>query len=234
MSIPPVQGLSQAVAARALRRAGLKVGNVVSRPSNQFPAGQATGTNPGVARGVPRGFTVTLFVSSGSPQKQVPNVVGETQTQATSDLTRAGFNVQQRNQPSGSATPGNVISQTPPGNTKAANGSTVIITVATAPATTTVPTVTGDPVDGAISALTAAGFKVSQTSRTVTNPDQNGTVVAQSPGGNSTAKKGSTVTIAVGKLQTSSSSSTTTTSTTRTTTTTPTTPTTSTTSSHAQ
>jgi eukaryotic-like serine/threonine-protein kinase len=234
VSIPPVQGLSQAAATKALRRAGLKVGNVVARPSNQFPAGQATGTNPGVARGVPRGFTVTLFVSSGSPQKQVPNVVGETQTQATSDLTRAGFNVQQRNQPSASATLGNVISQTPAGNTKAADGSTVIITVATAPATTTVPTVTGDPVDGAISALTAAGFKVAQTSRTVTNPDQNGTVVAQSPGGNSTAKKGSTVTITVGKLQTSTSTSTTTTSTTRTTTTSPTTSTTSTTTSHGQ
>jgi eukaryotic-like serine/threonine-protein kinase len=233
--VPPVQGLSQAAATKALHRAGLKVGNVVARPSNQFPAGQATGTNPGVARGVPRGFTVTLFVSSGSPQKPVPDVVGETQTQAVSDLTRAGFNFKQRNQPSASATLGNVLSQSPAGNTKAANGSTVIITVATAPATAAVPTVTGDPLDGAISALTAAGFKVAQTFRPVTNPARDGTVVAQSPGGNSTARKGSTVTITIGKLRTSSSSSTTTTPTTPTTptTTTPTTPTTSTTSSHA-
>ncbi len=113
ISIPPVQGLSQAAASRALRRAGLKVGNVVPRPSNQFSAGQATATNPGVAREVPRGFTVTLFVSSGAPQKQVPSVVGESQTQAAADLTRAGFTVHTRNQASATVAVGNVISQSP-------------------------------------------------------------------------------------------------------------------------
>jgi serine/threonine-protein kinase len=227
-----VQGLSEAAAKRALTRAGLRVGNVVSRPSDQFPAGQATATNPGVGRGVPRGFTVTLFVSSGAPQKQVPSVVGETQTQAAADLTRAGFTVRTRNQPSASVPVGNVISQSPAGNTKAANGSGVTITVATAPPTVTVPKVIGDPAAGAVSALTAAGLKVNQTTRTVTNPSNNGVVVDQNPAGNSTAKKGSTVTIVVGVLRTTTSS-TTTTSTTKTTTS-PTTPTTTTTSSHGQ
>ncbi|MGZ4274128.1 MAG: Stk1 family PASTA domain-containing Ser/Thr kinase, partial [Solirubrobacteraceae bacterium] len=221
--IPPVQGLSQAAATKALRRAGLKVGNVVPRPSNQFPAGQATGTSPGVAHSVPRGFSVTLFVSSGASQKQVPNVVGETQTQATADLTRAGFNVQQRNQPSASATVGNVISQTPSGNTKAPAGSNVTITVAAAPTTVSVPPVIGDPPANAVGALTAAGFKVAQRTQDVTNPSQNGEVISQSPSANSNAKKGATVTITVGHLKAGSSSSTTTTSTTKTTTS-PTTP----------
>ncbi|MFZ1996307.1 MAG: PASTA domain-containing protein, partial [Solirubrobacteraceae bacterium] len=219
ISVPPVQGLSTAAATRALRRAGLKVGNVVARPSSQFPAGQATGTNPGVAHAVPRGFGVTLFVSSGAPQTPVPSVVGESQTQAAADLTRAGFTVHTRNEASASVPVGNVISQSPTGNVKAANGSAVTITVATAPPTVTVPRVIGDPVSGAQSALSAAGLKVAQTTRPVTRPGNNGIVVDQSPGGNSTAKKGSTVTIVVGVLSTSTStSSTTTTSTTRTTT----------------
>ena len=108
----------------------------------------------------------------------------------------------------------------------------------TAPATTTVPAVTGDPAGGAVSALRAAGFKVNQTIRVVTNPAKNGTVVAQSPGGNSTAKKGSTVTITVGQLAHTSSSSTSTSTTTTTsttkTTTSPTTSSTSTTTSQGQ
>ncbi len=233
-TVPSVQGLAAAQATRALRRAGLRVGNVVQRPSNQFGAGQATGTNPGATRTVPRGFTVTLFVSSGPAQKAVPPVVGEPQTQATADLTRAGFSVQQRNQPSTTATPGTVTAQNPGGNTKASAGSTVTITVATAPATVTVPKVIGDPASGAVSALTAGGFKVVQTSRSVTNPEQNGTVVAQSPAGNSTAKKGSTVTVTVGKLASTSSSSSTTRSTTTTTTSSPTTTTSPTATSHAR
>jgi eukaryotic-like serine/threonine-protein kinase len=216
VSIPPVQGLSQAAATKALRRAGLKVSNVVLRPSNQFSAGHATGTNPGVARSVPRGFSVTLFVSSGASQKPVPNVVGETQTQAAADLTRAGFNPKSTNQPSSTETVGNVISQSPVGNTKAPVGSDVTITVATAPTTVPVPPVTGDPPANAISALRAAGFQVAQKTQSVTNPSQNGVVISQSPSANTTARKGSTVTVTVGKL--ASSSSTTTSSTTTTTT----------------
>ncbi|MGH2894757.1 MAG: PASTA domain-containing protein, partial [Solirubrobacteraceae bacterium] len=231
VTVPTVQGLSEANAKKALTRAGLKVGNVVRRPSDQFEAGEATATNPGVGRGVPRGFTVTLFVSLGAPQKQVPSVVGETQTQAVSDLTRAGFTFHVRNQPSTTVPVGNVISQSPAGNTKAANGSAVTITVATAPPTVTVPNVVGDPAAGAVSALTAAGLKPNQTTRTVTKPSNNGVVVDQNPSGNSTAKKGSTVTIVVGVLSPASSS--TTTSTTKTTTS-PTTSTTTTTSSHSQ
>ncbi len=232
-SVPSVQGLTEAQATRVLRRAGLRVGNVVTQTSNRFAQGQVTGTNPGTARSVPRGTAVTLFVSSGQPEKKVPNVVGEGQTQATEDLTRAGFDVSQRDQSTPSQSDvGNVISQSPSGNTNAPNGSSVTITVGTAPTTVSVPTVTGDPPANAASALTASGFRVAQRTTTVTNPSQNGVVVSQSPAANSTATKGSTVTITIGKLaSSSSSSSTTTTSTTKTTTTTPTTtPTTTTTS----
>ena len=92
-----------------------------SQSSNRFAQGQVTGTNPGTARSVPRGTAVTLFVSSGQPQKKVPNVVGESQTQATEDLTRAGFDVQQRDQSTPTQSDvGNVISQSPSGNTNAA------------------------------------------------------------------------------------------------------------------
>jgi serine/threonine-protein kinase len=233
VSVPTVQGLSQAAAKKTLTHAGLKVGNVVLRPSDQFAAGQATATNPGVGRDVPHGFSVTLFVSSGAPQKAVPPVVGESQTQAAADLTRAGFNVRSKQQASADVTVGNVISQSPAGNTKAANGSTVTITVATAPPTVTVPNVVGDPAAGAESALSAAGLKVRQAFRPVTKPGKNGVVLGQDPGGNSTAKKGTTVIITIGQLEQTSSSTTTTTSTTKTTTSSTTT-TTSTTSSHGQ
>jgi eukaryotic-like serine/threonine-protein kinase len=234
VSVPTVQGMTVAQATRALKRSGLKVANVSPQPSNRFPAGRVTGTNPGTARSVPHGTGVTLIVSSGQPQKKVPNVVGETETAATEDLTRAGFTVHKATQPASSQSDvGNVLSQSPAGNANAQAGSQVTITVGTQPATTTVPGVVGDPTAGAVSALRAAGFKVNQIIRIVTNPAKNGTVVAQSPGGNSTAKKGTTVTITVGQLAQTTSSSTTTTSTTKTTTS-PTTSSTPTTTTHGQ
>lgn len=223
VSIPSVQGLSVAQATRELRHAGLRVGHNVPQSSTSFASGLVTATNPQAGRSVSPGTTVTLEVSSGQPQKPVPNVAGETQDQATAALTKAGFNVNPENQPSSTVAVGNVISQHPDGGVTAPAGSTVTIVVATAPATVTVPSVKGDPVSGAQSALTAAGFNVVQTTQSVKHASENGIVVSQSPGGNSTAKKGSTVTITVGQYTASSTTTSSTTKSSSSSTTTPTT-----------
>ena len=196
VSVPSVQGFTQAQATKRLKRAGLRVGNVVKRASTQFSAGQATGTNPDVATSVAPGTLVTLFISSGQPSKNVPNVTGESQAQATSDLTTAGFQVNPKNQSSSSVQPGNVISQSPGGGSSAQSGSTVTITVATAPTTSKIPNVTGDTAAAAVSALN--GFNVVQVTQNTAVPSQDGNVIKQSPKANATAKKGSTVTITIG------------------------------------
>jgi beta-lactam-binding protein with PASTA domain/predicted Ser/Thr protein kinase len=228
--VPSVQGLSQAAATKLIQRNGLKVTHVVTQSSTSFKSGEATGTNPGAAKSVPPGTGVTLLVSSGQPQVSVPDVRGDSQSAATSKLTGDGFNVNPTTQTSSTVHAGNVISQSPDGGTNATHGSTVTIVVAQAPASVNVPNVTGDPLAGAISALTSAKFQVQRTSRDVTNPAQNGTVLSQSPAAGTSQKKGSTVTIVIGHyVQTSSSSSTTTT-----TTTSPSSSTTSTTSTNGQ
>jgi eukaryotic-like serine/threonine-protein kinase len=222
VSVPPVEGETVAAATHDLKRAHLRVSHTVSQSSTRFAAGQVVATDPGSGKSVAPGTSVTLFVSSGKPTKSVPGVVGETQTAATTDLTKAGFNVNPTTQPSSSVPAGAVISQSPKGGTIEPAGSTVTIVVATQPVTATVPPVTGDPVAGAVNALRAAGFKVIQQTKKVIDPTQNGVVIDQNPAGNANAKKGSTVTITVGKYvpgSSSSSSSTTSTSTSPTTTT---------------
>jgi beta-lactam-binding protein with PASTA domain/predicted Ser/Thr protein kinase len=217
-AVPSVLGLSVSQATKALRRASLKVTHVVPESSTQFKAGEATGTNPGAGRSLPAGTGVALLVSSGAPQKTVPDVVGESQASATTQLTQRGFNVSPQTQTSSSVTAGNVIRQTPAGGTILSQGSTVTIVVAMAPATVTVPPVVNDPVAGAISALTTAGFKVQRQTKDVSQPNQDGTVLSQNPAGGSSQKKNSTVTIVVGHFVASSSSSSTSTSSSSTTT----------------
>ncbi|HEY5164608.1 MAG TPA: Stk1 family PASTA domain-containing Ser/Thr kinase [Acidimicrobiia bacterium] len=237
VSVPSVQGLSQTAATNVIKRVGLKVTHVVTQSSPTFKTGEATGTNPGAAKSVPPGTGVTLLVSSGQPQKAVPDVRGESQSAATSQLTGAGFNVNPTTQTSSSATAGNVISQDPAGGAQATAGSTVTIVVAAAPATVNVPSVTGDPTGSAFSALQSAGFHVVRQTRDVSDSSKNNEVISQSPPGGSSQKKGSTVTIVVGHYVPSSSSSSSSSSSTTTTTTsksssTPTTPTTSTNQTH--
>ena len=205
---------------------GLKVTHVVTQSSTTFKRGEATGTNPGAAKSVPPGTGVTLLISSGQPRKGVPDVRGESQSAATSQLTSAGFNVDPTTETSSSVTAGNVISQDPSGGVQATVGSTVTVVVAAAPATVNVPSVTGDPTGSAFSALQSAGFHVVRETQDVSKPSQNNTVISQSPQSGSSQKKGSTVTIVVGHYvapSSSSSSSTTTTSRSPTTATSPTT-----------
>jgi serine/threonine-protein kinase len=129
----------------------------------------------------------------------VPDVTGESEAQAKSDLHGQGFEVSTTTQTSTSTPAGDVISQTPAGNSQAPTGSTVTIVVAKAPTTASVPDVRGDTAAAANSALQAAGFKVTQASKPVTRQSKNGIVLRQSPAGGSTVKKGSTVTITVGQ-----------------------------------
>jgi serine/threonine-protein kinase len=218
-TVPSVAGLPQAQATKALQRAHLKLARVERESSDNFPAGQVTRSDPAAGTSLPVATAVTLFVSSGKPRRQVPDVTGESQSAATADLHHAGFKVTVTTQESSTTTPGNVISQAPAGNSSAADGSTVSLVIAKAPSTAKVPDVTGDTAQAAANNLTAAGFKVKRQTRNVTAQNQDGIVVSQTPPGNAQARKGSTVTIVVGK-STATSTTTTTTSTPSSTTTT--------------
>ena len=218
-TIPSVVGLSERAAKKQLTKAHLAV-HTQPQTSQLVNTGDAIGTDPRSGQTVGSGTDVTLFISSGKPTKQVPNVVGQAQATASAELTAAGFNVVPTNQVSNTIQPGNVISQQPAGASAATPGSTVTIVVAKAPPTTAVPSVVGDTPSSAGSALQAAGFSVTKTTKDVTDQSTNGLVISQSPNGGSKAKMGSTVTIVVAKFvptNTPTSTSTSTSSTTSTT-----------------
>jgi eukaryotic-like serine/threonine-protein kinase len=226
VNVPSVVGESVKRAKQTLTKQGLKVGSTVQESSDQITAGDAIGTDPASGQSVPVGSTVTLLVSSGPMKVAIPSVIGESQAQAKSDLEHAGFQVSTTTQTSSTATPGNVINQSPGGGTQAAPGTTVTIVVAQAPPTASVPSVKGQSASAASSALQSAGFKVVRQTEKVKRQDRNGIVVAESPAGGSTAKKGSTVTITVGQYTPPTNTTPTTTTPTATTPTTSTTPTT--------
>jgi beta-lactam-binding protein with PASTA domain/predicted Ser/Thr protein kinase len=197
-AIPSVVGLSRAEAVRAVRRTGARV-RTVSQPSQQYPSGQASGTDPRAGAQVNPGTLVTVFISSGKPPQSIPDVTGESQTQAEADLTNKGFKVSSSPQTSSTVKAGNVISQSPAGGGSAAPGSTVSIVVATAPATVSVPNVVGDTAAAAKFTLTSAGLTIATSTKSTTNPAQDKIVLSQSPGNGRKVKKGSAVTVVLGK-----------------------------------
>jgi serine/threonine-protein kinase len=90
--IPNVAGDTYAQAQAALTAQGLNA-TESSAPSTQFPSGQVASTDPPIGTPVPPGSTVTVFVSSGPPMVQVPNVSGDSVAQATAALQGKGLKV---------------------------------------------------------------------------------------------------------------------------------------------
>ena len=201
VSVPSVVGDTVAQARHTITKAGLKVGRTVSESSDTISSGNVIDTSPSAGQPVPVGSAITLVVSSGPAKVAIPDVTGQSESSARAAITGAGFKVGAvTTQQTSSTAAGNVVSQTPGGGTLATPESTVDLVIAQAPpATATVPGVTGKTASDAGSALRAAGFSVSETTKTVKDRAKNGIVLDQSPAGGTTAKKGSTVSIVVGK-----------------------------------
>jgi serine/threonine-protein kinase len=105
-SIPSSYSFAQAQA--ALQAVGLTA-TQNNTSSATVPSGQVISTSPASGAQAPYGSAVTVNVSTGPPTVQVPNVIGDTVSQATTALQSAGLSV------SGvSGSPNNMVSGTQP------------------------------------------------------------------------------------------------------------------------
>jgi serine/threonine-protein kinase len=85
-SVPNVVGLSQVQAGSSLNAQNLTVGNVTMACSQQYPTGQVASQTPAANTQQPTSTPVNLVVSNGPCSATVPNVVGDTQADATSAI----------------------------------------------------------------------------------------------------------------------------------------------------
>jgi serine/threonine-protein kinase len=119
-TIPNVAGGTYAQAQAALQALGL-VATESTTSSVNYPAGQVDHTDPAIGTQVPPGSTVTVYVSTGPPTVQVPNVSGDTVAAAQTALQAAGLKLGQVYGPSG----GRVFATVPEPGTTVNVGSSV-------------------------------------------------------------------------------------------------------------
>ena len=211
LSVPDVTQQTQDQAIATLSSAGFKVD-----PQQENNADVAVGVvfdqSPRGGQKADKGSTVTIKVSNGLGQGQVPSVIGSTKASATSLLENNGFKVNAVTQNDPNAPVDQVIDQTPKGGEQADKGSTVTIVVSGGPATVVVPDVTGQTSGTASANLIAAGFKVKESSL-ASSKVAAGVVISTNPSAGVAVEPGTTVTIVVstGPAPTTSSSTTSTT-----------------------
>jgi beta-lactam-binding protein with PASTA domain/predicted Ser/Thr protein kinase len=194
VAVPDVAGLSASDATTRLEKAGFKV-TTRDEFSNTVPKGRAISTEPAAGTQLSTSQVVTIVVSRGTNQVEVPGVVGLDDQAALASLQNAGLSgvLVQRD----STEPeGKVLSQSPGAGKLVARGSQVTIFASTG--AITVPDVVGQARKTAVTALKKAGFTAAVTEETTADPAQVGRVISEFPPGGSRGRRGDTVTISVG------------------------------------
>ena len=203
VTVPDLTNCTPSEAQDLLNKYGLKGQAGDSVYNADVEVGHVAEQEPAAGSSAKAGDTITYHLSQGAEQVSVPNVVGDSQSSATSTLQNAGFEVSVTQSSSSSVEKGNVISTNPSAGTSADKGSTVTITVSTGPSSVSVPNVVGYDEASAEAALKNAGFGVSVTTEQSSSVAK-GKVISQSA---STAAAGSTITIVVSSGSGSTNSS---------------------------
>ena len=190
--MPDLAGMTEQKARATLGDAGLEVGTIDRTFDNTVKANRVITQDPGPDESVDKGATVDFTLSLGTHPTKVPYVIGQTQDQAASNLSKAHLDAEFK--PVASDQPqGTVVSTQPTAGTQVPQGSPVVVQVSKGPQK--VPDVVGMQQSDAEDALRARGFVPVP----VTSPSDKpqGEVIQQVPGANSPQPQGTTVTIVV-------------------------------------
>ena len=158
VQVPDVsrQELNDAVA--ALQNAGFKTRDD-EKADSEIPVGSVIGTDPAAGTSVSAGEEITILVSSGPQQEQIPDVRGKTPEQARELLREAGFeNIREAPNPSTPQQKGTVLQTNPQANQTTGITNEITIVVGSGPDSKPVPDVKDRSPEDAQRILAANGF----------------------------------------------------------------------------
>jgi eukaryotic-like serine/threonine-protein kinase len=198
VQVPDMRGQVSADAIAGLQNRGFKT-RTLQKPDSTVPPDHVINTDPGANASVSAGDEITINVSTGPEQRELPDVSSLSYNDAVTKLKAAGFSkFKQVNSPSTPELLGKVIGTTPPANQTSAITNVITVIVGSGPETKQVPDVAGQTVDVAQKNLTVYGFTTfSQAS--VDSPRPAGEVIGTNPPKGQTVPVDSVIELQVSK-----------------------------------
>ena len=167
--------------------------------SDDVQSGIVTHSDPDGGSSVHKSTNVQLYVSKGIDMKDVPNVVGKGQDEASRTLADAGLALGAVTDAySEEVPPGQVISQSVAAGTSLAHDSTVDVVLSKGREPRTVPSLTGKGASAAKSSIEALGLVASPT-EAYSDTVPEGQVISQQTREGSTVYRGDSVSYTVSK-----------------------------------
>ncbi|WP_454194402.1 Stk1 family PASTA domain-containing Ser/Thr kinase [Nocardia sp. Marseille-Q1738] len=196
VAVPDLSNKSAQQAQDALQKLGFTVA-IQQKPDGKVATGNVIATQPLGGSRIDEGSTVTVQVSSGPAQVQVPRLDGLTQQEAEQKLNSIGLqmdpNVERK--PSSTQDTDKVIGTEPAAGSRVDAGRPIVVVIGGGPEKVRVPNVIGQSIDVAQPNIEGANFKVQI--QEVASSQPKGEVIGTKPAGGSSADKGSTVVLQV-------------------------------------
>jgi serine/threonine-protein kinase len=194
VGVPLVEGLERDLAIERIEEAGLEA-EVEEEPSTEFDADIVMEQSPREGTQVSQGSTVTITVSTGPRQVEVPRLVGLTYNEALDQLDELGLDAN-RVEVFSQKPVDQVTGQNPKAGEMVDEGTEVEVRVSKGVRQIEVPDVLGQSESSATAELQGADFEVTVT-EAPSDDVPSGLVSAQSPSAGTQAPRGSTVQITI-------------------------------------
>jgi serine/threonine-protein kinase len=204
--VPDVENLAVANAKFQLAQAGLTPENVTILEEEEFSdevlEGFVVRTEPPAGAVVPKGGTITLFVSTGPGTVEMPLLIGETLANAQATVEDLGLEFRLDPNPvdvlPDSGLEGLVAAQDPQAGTEILLDATVVVAVGEVPRVI-VPNLVTQTEGAARNALGELGLVMEIGGFTPVPAEQVGTVIQQDPAPGTELQTGSAVTVLIGE-----------------------------------
>lgn len=199
--VPSLTGKTMDQAKQELNGTGLGIRQAGTASSDTVEKGQIISQDPADGKTVEKNTTIEVIISSGAADGNsentvdIPNVVGQSETDASAALTAKGFNVTKTTSYSSSVAEGYVISQTPNGDTQGKEGDTITLEISLGSEKITVPDVSTSYKSEEQAREMLSQFNVSTTTK-YSDTDA-GIVIGQSLAAGTQADPGASITITV-------------------------------------
>ena len=210
VTVPDVVGEDINQAESELEDAGIAYDNIKKNYSysTEYDKYEVMDQDPSGGTEADSSTTVTLTVSRGPQQVTVPNVVGDSQSDATSALKSAKLSVGAISSSySDTVEEGCVISQSVTAGSSVDTGTTVnlVVSLGKKVSYVTVPSVVGKSFSDAQSTLSNYGLSAVQGSTQSSDSYSSGVVISQDPAAGTSVESGSSITLTISSGSSSSS-----------------------------
>ena len=197
ITVPDVTGKQLTLARQILEDQHLRV-TVAETFDASVPVGVVVSQTPEAGTTVKEERTITIYVSKGGEEMEMPNLRGLKQSDAIDRLQQMGLRLGSAYETFSDEDSGTVISQDPRSGTRISKGQSVDITVSKGQKIkkVSVPNVKGVPSDRAHTMIEGSGLKVGSVSEEASTQAA-GTVVSQSPAAGAEADSGSAVSLVI-------------------------------------